>query len=313
VVRSKAGETNEDMTDYKSAQWAVGKLQETHDKPFLLAVGFVRPHVPWYTPQKWFDHHPLETIQLPPYLPQDFDDIPEGGRLVADVPMMPTTEELIERGQWKKAVQAYLACITWTDHQVGKLLDALDASPYSDNTIVVLWSDHGYHLGEKNRFAKQAIWERDTRVPLIISGPGIRPNRHTSKPVGLIDMYPTLVELCELPDNVKNEGQSLKPLLDDVEAKWDNPAITAYGPVNFAIRSERYRYMRYEDGSEEFYDMRNDPNEWTNLATDSSYRSIIAEHRKHIPSNPAPLAPKSSYDINEYFIGRLDDWKGQKP
>jgi iduronate 2-sulfatase len=304
-------ENDRDMTDFKSAKWAVSKLEEDHEKPFLLAVGFVRPHVPWYVPEKWFDHHPLDTIELPPYMPDDFDDIPEGGRLVADVPMMPTTEELIEKKQWKEVVQAYLSCITWTDHQVGKLLDALDASPYADNTIIMLWSDHGYHLGEKNRFAKQAIWERDTHVPLIVAGPGIGPNRRCDKPVGLIDMYPTLVDLCALPANSQNEGRSLRPLIADVEAQWDKPAITAYGPVNFAIRSERYRYMLYEDGSEELYDMRNDPNEWKNLATDKAYRSIIAQHRKHIPRKAAPLAPKSSYDINEYFIGRLDNWKSQ--
>jgi len=301
-------DNDEEMTDYKVANWAAEKLGQSHEKPFFLAVGFLRPHVPWYAPPKWFDHHPLDTIELPPYKKNDYDDIPVGGQQVADVPMMPTTEELIENGEWKKAVQAYLTCITWVDYQVGKVLDALDASPHADSTLIVLWSDHGYHLGEKNRFAKQAIWERDTRVPLIFAGPGIEPNRRSSRPVGLIDMYPTLVELCGLPENEMNEGTSLVTLLEDVDASKETPAITAYGPFNYSIRSDRYRYTRYEDRSEELYDMKEDPNEWTNLSHKESLRPIIAAHRKHIPTRPARLAPGSSYDINEYFISRQKDW-----
>ncbi|HKK62531.1 MAG TPA: sulfatase, partial [Bacteroidales bacterium] len=147
------------MTDYKVAEWAVSKLSEEHEKPFFLAAGFLRPHVPWLVPQKWLDMYPKEQINLPPYLENDFDDIPEFAQKVAEAPMMPTTEELIASGEWKDVLQAYLACITFVDAQVGKLLDALKNSAYSDNTIIVLWADHGYHLGEKNRFAKQALWE----------------------------------------------------------------------------------------------------------------------------------------------------------
>ena len=158
------------MPDFKSAKWAVEKLKQTHEKPFFLAVGFVRPHVPWYVPQKWFDKFPLENIQTPLYLANDFNDIPEFGKKVTDVPMMPSTEMLIEKKQWKNAVQAYLACINFVDAQVGKVLDALKQSDYSNNTIVVLWSDHGYDLGEKNRFAKQALWNRDTKTVLMIKG-----------------------------------------------------------------------------------------------------------------------------------------------
>jgi len=299
---------DEEMTDHKVAKWAVDKLGQSHDKPFFLAVGFLRPHVPWYTPPHWFDHHPLDTVQTPPYKKNDYDDIPEGGQRVADVPMMPTTEELIASGEWKKAVQAYLTCITWVDYQVGKVLDALEASDHAKDTLIVLWSDHGYHLGEKNRFAKQAIWERNTRVPLIFAGPGIEPDRRCSRPVGLIDLYPTLVELCGLPVNEMNEGASLASLIESVRAPRSTPAITTYGPFNHAIRSEQYRYIQYEDGSEELYDMIADPNEWTNLSHKESLQPVIAELKKHIPSKPARLAPGSSYDINEYFISRQKEW-----
>ncbi len=305
-------DNDEAMTDHNVAAWAVEKLGHPQNKPFFLAVGFLRPHVPWYTPPDWFKHHPLDTIQTPPYKRNDFDDISEMGQRVADVPMMPTTEELIESGEWKRAVQAYLTCITWVDHQVGKVLDALESSAYADNTFIVLWSDHGYHLGEKNRFAKQAIWERNTRVPLIIAGPGIEPNRRCAQPVGLIDMYPTMVELCGLPENTMNEGRSLVPQLNDVSTPTEGPAIIAYGPVNYSIRSERYRYTRYEDGSEELYDMIEDPNEWTNLSHRTDLQEIIEAHKAHIPNKAAPLAPGSSYDINPYFIERQRDWLESK-
>lgn len=302
-------ERDEEMTDYKAAQWAIKKLGQKHERPFFLAVGFVRPHVPWYAPPKWFERHPLASVKTPPYRADDMQDVPAMGRRVAEAPMMPTTEELIERGQWKEAVQAYLVCCTWTDHWVGEVVRALDASPQADNTVIVLWSDHGYHLGEKGRFAKQALWERDTRVPLIVAGPGIEPGRRCERPVGLIDVYPTLLELCGLPANSDNEGHSLAPLLADVRRPWDHATITAYGPVNFAVRSERYHYIRYEDGSEELYDMQADPNEWTNLAARPDMARVLQEHRQRVPHNPAPLARKSKYDFNAYFRARQDAWR----
>ena len=154
------------------------EIEEEHDQPFFLGVGFIRPHVPWYVPQKWYDMYDVEGIETPPYLPSDMDDIPEIGKEIADVPMMPTTEWAIETGQWKEIVRAYLTCTTFTDHYVGKVLDALEKSGYADNTVVVLWADHGYHVGEKGRFAKHSLWERATRVPLIVAGPGLGRGRY---------------------------------------------------------------------------------------------------------------------------------------
>lgn len=289
------------MPDYQSAQWVVARLKEDHEKPFFLAVGFIRPHVPWYVPQKWFDLHPVDSLETPPYLPCDMDDIPEIGKQLADVPMMPTTEWAIEHNEWKKIVQAYLACISFVDHYVGEVLKALEESPYADNTIVVLWSDHGYHLGEKNRFAKHSLWEEATRAPLIITAPGKRDGQVCSKPVGMIDIYPTLLELCGLPSNNQNEGTSLNPLLDDPEVEWRHAAITTYARNNHAVRDEHFRYIRYENGEEEFYDHRNDREEWYNLVGRKEYDEIIQRMRQFLPKVNAPWAETSRYDFNKYL------------
>lgn len=295
-------EDESEMPDFKSAAWAVEKLQSNHQKPFFLAVGFVRPHVPWYVPQKYLDRFPEDKIQTPLYLKSDMDDVPKLGQMVAEMPMMPTTEWMIKNNQWKKAVQAYLACINFVDEQVGKVLNALEQSPYASNTIVVLWSDHGYHLGEKNRFAKQALWQRDTRSVLIFKDPQTKSGFICDKPVQLLDIYPTLTDLCKLPKNKANEGHSLVPLLKNpFTKKWPYLAVTSYGKGNVAVTDSRYRLIQYEDNSTEFYDLFTDPNEWYNLASDNKYKKEIERLRKHIPQNQATLSPFSEYTVNEYF------------
>ncbi|MEC3907052.1 sulfatase [Tamlana sp. 2201CG12-4] len=290
------------MTDFKSAKWAVNKLHQKHDKPFFLAVGFVRPHVPWYAPQKWFDMFPLDSIETPPYTKDDFDDIPPFARKVSDAPMMPTTDELIKSGEWKNAVQAYMACIAFVDAQVGKVLDALENSEHADNTVIVLWADHGYHLGEKNRFAKQALWERDTRTLLIFKDVNGNGEKKCTAPVQLLDIYPTLIDMCKLPSLELLEGHSLTKLIKSPKKKWNYPSLSFYGEGNIAIRDKRFRLIKYEDGSLELYDMKNDPNEWNNLAKDIGYKKTIQRLTKYIPSNWAPLSEYSKYNFNEYFI-----------
>jgi arylsulfatase A-like enzyme len=294
------------MTDYKSAAWAVEKLHQDHQDPFFLAVGFVRPHVPWYAPQKWFDMFPVDEIDTPPYLPNDFEDIPLMGYRVAEVPMMPTTEELIASGEWKDVIQAYLACIAFVDAQVGKVLDALENSKYADNTIVVLWADHGYHLGEKNRFAKQALWERDTRTILIFKEPGQAQGQRVAAPVQLVDLYPTLTDLANLPDYEMAGGRSLSPLLHDPEAEWPYPALSFYGIGNVVVRDRQFRLIQYEDGSRELYDISNDPNEWVNLAYMDDYRDTIRKLSSWIPEKWAPASKHSSSKINPYFRSRKE-------
>lgn len=290
------------MPDYKSAKWAAEKLNQTHEKPFLLAVGFVRPHVPFYVPQKWFDKFPIKDIQTPPYQQDDLDDIPDIAKKVTDVPMMPTTEWLIETNQWKDVVQAYLACINFVDAQVGKVLEALKQSDYANNTIVVLWSDHGYHLGEKNRFAKQALWERDTKTVLIIKELNAVQGRVSNKPVQLLDIYPTLLDLSGLPANKQNEGHSLLPLLENSKLNdWPYVAISSFGKNNIAISDEKFRLIQYEDNSIEFYDLTKDPNEWKNLSPVEGYKPEIKRLIGFIPKEQSDLSKYSKFDLNDYW------------
>ncbi len=295
-------EHDEDMIDYKSAMWAKDKLAEEHDRPFFLTVGFIRPHVPWYAPQQWFDMHPADELTMPPYLQGDQEDTPEISRAIHEMPMMPTTEWAIESGEWANAVQGYLASISFVDHYVGEVLKALKNSPYADNTIVVLWSDHGYHLGEKNRFAKHSLWEETSHVPLMIKIPGGVKGRVTGTTVSLLDLYPTLIDLAGLPANDANEGVSLRALVDGSGEAPDHVAITSYGHGNHAIRDERYRYIRFTDGSEELYDHQNDPDEWVNLASNSEYDDVKKGLAQHLPKVDAPFSKvHNGKATNDYF------------
>ncbi|NND72194.1 MAG: sulfatase [Rhodothermales bacterium] len=289
------------MPDYQSAQWAIEQLDLLGAQPFFLGVGFLRPHVPWLVPQKWFDLHPLEEIETPPYRPMDLSDVPDIARRIAELPQMPTTDWAIENDEWKKIVQAYLACVSFADHYVGEILDALESSEHADNTVVVLWADHGYHIGEKGRFGKHSLWEEATQVPLIMSGPGITQGQSCSMPVGNIDIYPTLVDLCRLPENPQNEGNSLGPLLEDSSAAWDYVALTTYGRNNHAVRDEHYRYIRYEDGSEELYDHRTDSDEWTNIAAAPEMATEKERLMQHLPAVNGPWSPVAVMKFNEYF------------
>jgi arylsulfatase A-like enzyme len=208
---------------------------------------------------------------------------------------------MIKNQEWKNVVQAYLACISFTDHYVGEILKALKKSRNADNTIIILWSDHGYHIGEKNRFAKHSIWERATRAPLLIAGPGIKSGQICKKPVGMIDLYPTILDLCGLEANPQNEGYSLTPLLKNPENEWPHAAVTTYGRNNHAARSEHFRYIQYENGAEELYDHREDQNEWFNLAGDLKYNNIKQELKNHLPKTNVPWSSTSRYDVNDYF------------
>lgn len=215
--------------------------------------------------------------------------------------MMPTAEWARETGQWKDIVHPYLACVAFIDHYVGRVLETLRTSPYADNTVVVLWSDHGYHLGEKNRFAKHSLWERATHVPLIIAGPGVKDNATCARPVALLDLYPTLLELCGLPANPQHEGNSLTPLLEAPDAPWPHVARTTYGPGNHAVSWDGIRYLVYEDGSEEIYDGRNGPNEWYNLAGEAAWGERVAPLRALLPKCEATWSPLSRLTVNTYF------------
>ena len=277
-------ERDDQMPDYKIASWAAQKLAKKQDQPFWMGVGFYRPHVPQFAPQKWFDMHPLESLELPKTITGDLDDIsPYGIDITRLKHVSPAFEWVVENEEWKPLVQSYLACVSFVDEQVGRVLDALDNGDYGDNTYVVLFSDHGFHLGEKERFAKRSLWEDGIRVPMIIMGPDIPKGKVVTKPVQLLDIYPTLLELCHLNPDPKHEGNSLVPLLKDIDAEWPHYARTCFGPGNYAIISEQYRFIQYNDKTEEFYDHKVDPHEWYNAIDQPEYAEIIGQHRNQVP------------------------------
>lgn len=300
------------MPDYQSAQWAAERLNENHERPFFLTVGFLRPHVPWYVPQKWFDKHPIDHVQVPAYKKDDKEDLPEIAVQVDEMPMMPTTDWAIETGQWKDIVQGYLASTTFVDHYVGQVLDALENSQYKDNTLVMLWSDHGYRLGEKGTFAKHCMWQEGTNVPLVVRTLDGRGGLKSDRPVELLDIYPTLLDLCGLPANPANEGKSIKPLMNDPKAEWKKAAITTYGQNNHAVVTDKYRYIRYENGEEELYDRTVDPNEWDNLAKSEEMSDQKIALQGYLPKINARWSEKSSIAHNEYFKNRMAEVLGSE-
>lgn len=288
-------ESDAQMPDVQVTNWAIERLGEKHDKPFLLAVGFHRPHVPLYVPQKWWDVHPAEAeIRLPPVLEDDRDDLSKYALDLTYSSAAPRHSFFLQNDQWHRAVRAYLASIRFVDHYVGQLLDALDESPHARNTIVVLLSDHGFALGEKQRWAKRSLWERSTKVPLIVAGPGCKAGGKCSQPAGLIDVYPTLIELCGLRSNERLEGISLLPQLQDPAATRSQPAITTFYKDNHAVRTERWRFIHYANGSRELYDHESDPHEWHNLAGQEKYRTVIESLARHLPDVNVDPVPGSA-------------------
>jgi choline-sulfatase len=297
-------ERDEDMPDYKIARWAVEKLQslpEDLSKPFFMGVGFYRPHVPMYAPKKWFDLFPRKEVQLPKVRKDDREDLSDYAiALTNEQHVSPEHSWVESAGEWEHAVQAYLASIAFADHCLGRVLDALDASPHKDNTIIVLFADHGFHLGEKQRWAKRTIWENGVRVPLVVVAPGHEKAQRTYKPTQLLDIFPTLLDLAGLPEDVTQQGHSLTPLLKNPHAHWPHMALSSFGKGNNAIRSEHFRYIRYLNGSEEFYDHRNDPHEWNNLAGHQEWTALIEQHRQHLPLQQAAVLPGNSTGHKAY-------------
>ncbi len=190
-----------------------------------------------------------------------------------------------KHGQWERAVQSYLATISFVDAHIGRLLDALENSEHADNTIVVLWGDHGWHLGEKQHWRKHALWDVTTRTTMIIAGPGnVTKGQLCHRPVSLLDIYPTMVEMTGVPERNGLDGQSLVPLLKNPQEEWERPVLTTFGYQNHAIQTEKWRYISYNDGGEELYDSEADPNEWVNLASFSKYESVKAELMEYLPT-----------------------------
>ena len=309
-------EDDREQDDWKVADWAIEQLRDP-EEPFFLSVGFRHPHVPCYASKKWFDLYPEDSVELPPALEGDRDDTPRFSWYLHWRLPEPRLSWLRERGQWRPLVRAYLASVSFVDAMVGRVLEALERGGLAERTIVVLWSDHGWHLGEKGITGKTTLWERSTRSPLVFAGPGIAAGGRCARPAELLDIYPTLVELCGLPPKPELEGTSLVPQLRDARAPRERPAVTTHGPGNHAVRSERHRYIRYADGSEELYDLERDPNEWTNLlarsekaALDPEIEATRRDLARWLPKGDAAPLPGSRSRLVELRDG-VAYWEGQ--
>ncbi len=300
-----------DQADWKIADAAIEHLQTmTVDKPFFLSVGFRLPHVPCFASQRWFDLYPVDTLQMPPVKENDREDVPDFAWYLHWKLPEPRLSALRAANDWEPLVRAYLATTSFMDSQVGRVIEALANSPHAGSTIMVLWSDHGWHLGEKGISGKNTLWERSTHVPLIFAGPGVAAAARCTQPAELLDLYPTLSELCGLPVRDDLEGHSLVPQLQDAATKRVWPAITTHNQHNHTVRSELWRFIRYADGSAELYDLQNDPNEWTNLAHDSRYRDVVAEHARWLPKINALAVPGSAHRLLVQENGQWI-WEGQ--
>ena len=288
--------TTKQTSDYLTCEWMAKQLdRDFSGKPFFMAVGISKPHLPFHVPQEFFDMHPLDQVQVPEIVPNDLDDIltPRGKKKFGP------TEDFLrvqQANQFKQVTQAYLAACSYADHCVGVVLDKLAKSRYANNTIVVVCGDHGWFLGEKLRYRKTDLWQESTRVPLIIRMPGVsEPGMKSNRIVNLLDLYPTLVELCGLPTKEGLDGRSF--------AGWQKtpsdsslPTLTTMGFQNHSVRSATHRYTRYAEGTEELYDHQTDPMERRNLITDAKLKPVVDELRAYLPKHDQPEAVENEID-----------------
>ena len=307
-------EKEEEMADSIRINWAVKQLQQEHDKPFFLACGIYAPHFPNYCPQKYFDMYDPASIELPPIKDDDLEDLPPKIRKQKENRKRQHHDKLVKMGAVKDAIHGYLACMSYADAMMGRVLDALASSPYADNTIVVFWSDHGYHHGEKGDWGKHTLWERTSNVPFIWAGPGVARGAKTDVSVSLIDMYPTFVEMCGLSQPHQSlEGESLALTLSNPPgAKDRNVFLPHMNPGEYAIINRDWRYIRYGEDGEELYNLRDDPNEWNNLALDEKYAGVKAELRKSAPKTFA--APEENLNARRDLVveGETFHWEKGK-
>jgi arylsulfatase A-like enzyme len=296
--------------DEKMFEYVAKRMDEKWDKPMFLAAGIFKPHLPFYAAKDFFKLYPLEKVVMPPMPANDLDDIPEIGRRMAGresfVYGNTTQYQPPDPRSLQRMVQCYQAAASYSDSLVGRLLDKLDASGRANDTIIVLWADNGYHLGDKTSCVKFTLWEKATHVPFIIVAPGVtKPGSRCATPVSLLNIYPTLIELVGLPPKADNEGLSLVPLLKDPKAEWKHPAIMTMGEGNHAVRTERWRYIRYCDWTEELYDHDNDPWELRNLAGEPKYAGVIGDLKKMLPVTPkVSLSDKKRREIERQQDGR---------
>lgn len=292
---------DEESADYAIASAAIEAITSApRDRPFFIACGFRLPHVPCFASQAWFDLYPSDKLVMPPVKEDDRADLPKFADFLHWKLPEPRLQTLRDVDEWRPLVRAYLASISFMDSQAGRVLAALEKSGRGGETIVVVWSDHGWHLGEKQITGKNSLWERSTRVPLIFAGPEIATGAKCARPVELLDIFPTLLALCDLPARDDLEGHSLVPQLKDSAAPREWPAITSHNQGNHAVRSEDWRYIRYADGSEELYNLRADPHEWTNLARDAKHAEAKRSLARWLPKIDVAAAPRSAHRVLTY-------------
>lgn len=300
---------DEETADFESVNYISQQLNRQHENPFFLACGIYRPHVPWYVPQKYFDRFPLDSIRLPKTLDSDFDDLGEVAKELisrgGDY-----HKHVVEAGQWKKAIQGYLASVAYADEMVGRLLDQLAKSEYAKNTIVVLWSDHGWQLGEKKHWRKFALWENVLRTVMMIKVPsqiksmpeGSVNGKPTTNLSSLMDIYPTLTNLCNLPPRDDLDGISLVPILENPDTILPRPIISTYDYGSYSVRYNEWHYIKYIDDSEELYNLESDPDEWVNLSSELSLQNIKDQLEQFIPAAPVDLPEVSLITLQEHHV-----------
>ena len=302
----------EETGDYSSVKWVCDQLEKKHKKPFFLACGLYRPHLPWYVPEEFYKKFPLESVQLPEINKHDLDDLPDTARTIA-VRAGNYHKHVTEAGLWKKAVQGYLASINYADELVGQLLNTLAESDYADNTIVVIFSDHGWQLGEKQHWRKFALWQNVINTVLMVKVPkgtaglpsGTQNGTACHRNVSLVDIFPTLTELCRLDPKDGITGNSLAPLLRDPSVKWDYPVITSLGDNHYSIVKDHWHYINYDGSEEELYNLKKDPQEWHNLAADASYKNIKQQLKKIIPQDRHELVKTAPIRWADVLNGKI--------
>ena len=304
-------EREEEMADTIRTNWACEVLRQQHDQPFFLALGLYTPHFPNYAPAKYFDLYDVEAIEPPPYKADDLEDLPEKIR-IAKTHRSRIHQRLVQTGSLQQAIHGYLASVSYADAMLGRLMNTLNESPYADNTIVILWSDHGYHHGEKGDWGKHNLWERTSNVPLIWSGPAVSQGAEIDATVSLIDLYPTLVEMCSLPAEEGLDGTSLAHVLSQPATARDRNVLLPYmDPEGYAIINRTWRYIHYSNGTEELYNVQSDPHEWDNLAGKAALRGVIDELQKSAPKKFAPPGP-SRDKLQLQASGEQFQWRQKK-
>lgn len=306
---------NEDegkMADTVRTEWACKHLRQTHDTPFFLGVGLYTPHFPNYAPKKYFDLYDRDKIELPPYNERDLEDLPRAVRKQKEA--RSAHHRKLERlGAIKDAIHGYLACISYADAMLGRLLDALQSGPNANNTVVILWSDHGYHHGEKFDWGKHTLWERTSHIPLFIAGPGVTKGAKIDATVSLIDMFPTITDLASAKDERPRDGVSLAPMLKNPAMARDRDILLpGMKPKEYAIINRDWRYIRYADGGEELYELRKDCNEWDNLAQRPEHRPLIESMKQKAPKTFAKPGPEVTA-LNLSVEGETFHWKLKNP